>query len=159
MLASPTRPGCWHHDGVPADATDRDVVHARLEALVESAGGRAQVVDRTDAGSGLRVLEVVPEAAGAAGILVEYSAPDEHELWITVADWGEHGDLGWLALLVPAVAAGRIRRLDGSGRHRVEIEVGPGDVRTSTSYDGLRAIGPCPRWRQRAALVEFAPYG
>lgn len=135
-----------------------DVVLAHLETLVRGLGGRARIEDRTEPGSELRVLEVVPDSDGAASITVEYLVGDHDELWTTVAGFNEAGDLDWLALLFRAVAAGRVRRLDGDRRSRLEVEVAPGDVRSSTGYAGIRSLGPRPGWRRRATVVEYAPY-
>ncbi|WP_157371562.1 hypothetical protein [Angustibacter sp. Root456] len=100
----------------------------------------------------------MPDRDGAASITVEYLAGDHDELWTTVAGFCESGDLDWLALLFGACAAGRVGRLDGDRRSRLEVEVAPGDVRGSTRYAGLRSLGPRPGWRRRAVVSEYAAY-
>jgi hypothetical protein len=57
-----------------------------------------------------------------------------------------------------AVVTGRVRILEGSRRHRVEIEISAGDVRHSTSHDLFGGLLSTPGWRRRAKVTEFEPY-
>jgi hypothetical protein len=106
----------------------------------------------------------VPRNPAAAKLTVEHD-PDgddeEEELWITVADEAapeKPGDLEWLEKALRAVFAGRVRLLERSGRHRLEIEVSAGDVRHSTSQYLFRGLLPAPGWRRRARVTQFEPY-
>ena len=115
-------------------------------------------------GAGEECLELLPRNPAAAKLAVEHN-PDgddeDEELWITVADEAapeEPGDLEWLERALRAVVAGRVRLLERSGRHRLEIEVSAGDVRHSTSHYLFRGLLPAPGWRRRARVTQFEPY-
>jgi hypothetical protein len=114
-------------------------------------------------GGGEECIELVPRNPAAAKLAVEHD-PDEddeeEELWITVADEAapEPGDLEWLEKALRAVVAGRVRVMERSGRHRLEIEISAGNVRHSTSHDLFRGLLPAPGWRQRARVTQFEPY-
>jgi hypothetical protein len=134
-----------------------------IARLADELGERATLrVEKL--GGGDECLELVPRNPAAARLAVEHD-PDgddeEEELWITVADEAapeEPGDLEWLEMALRAVIAGRVRVLEGSGRHRVEIEIGAGDVRHSTSHYLLRGLLPAPGWRRHARVTQFEPY-
>jgi hypothetical protein len=129
-----------------------------ITRLADELGERA-TLRAEKLGSGDECLELVPRNPAAASLAVEHD-PDgddeEEELWITVADEPapeEPGDLEWLEMALRAVIAGRVRVLAGSGRHRVEIEIGAGDVRHSTSHYLFRGLLPAPRWRRHARVT------
>ncbi len=101
-------------------------------------------------------FELVPAESAAVSVTVSVDVSDaDSELWITVAGEGEPGDLPWLQKVVDAAVAGNITLLEGRGRRRLEIAIGAGDVRSSTSY-GCGFV-PLP-WRRKARLTRFAPY-
>ncbi len=101
-------------------------------------------------------FDLVPaeSAAVSVSVSVDLTSPGS-ELWITVAGEGEPGDLPSLQKVVEAAIAGKITLLEGRGRRRLEVAVGPGDVRSSTSYG--RGFVPLP-WRRNARFTRFAPY-
>jgi hypothetical protein len=133
-----------------------------ISRLADELGERATLrVEKL--GSGDQCLELVPRNPAGARLAVDHDpdGDEEEELWITVADEAapeELGDLEWLEMALRAVIAGRVRVLEGSGRHRVEIEFGAGDVRHSTSHDLFRGLLPAPGWRRRARVTQFEPY-
>ncbi len=101
-------------------------------------------------------LRLVPAESAAASVSVSLDpANPDSELWISVAEEGEPADLPWLQTVVEAAIAGNISLLEGRGRRRLEIAVGPGDVRSSTSYGS--GFVPLP-WRRNARLTRFAAY-
>jgi hypothetical protein len=115
-------------------------------------------------GGGEECIELVPRNRAAAKLAVEHDPhgdDEEEELWVTVADEAapeEPGDLEWLEKALRAVVAGRVRVLERSGRHRLEIEISAGNVRHSTSYYLVRGLLPAPGWRRRATVTQFEPY-
>lgn len=107
-------------------------------------------------GGGVVEFDLVPARSAAATVSVAVDPVDpDSEMWITVVGDGETGDLSWLLEVVEAAITGNIAILEGRGRRRVEIEVAPGDVRSSTSYG--RGFVPLP-WRRAAQVTRFAPY-
>lgn len=137
--------------------TAMSTVRDLIANVVEQLGDRASLrIDSPD--DGRECIELSPRNPHAAKVTVEYSpANQDEELWIAVEGEGEPGDLGWLEQVVAAAVAGKVRFIEGGGRHRVEITVAPGDVRHSTSYD-LRGCLPAPFWRRRAQVTQFEPY-
>jgi hypothetical protein len=78
---------------------------------------------------------------------------DDDELWITIDDEpvSEPGDLEWLELAVRTAVTGSVRRIDGTGRHRLEIEVGEGRLGGAVRR-GLPDDGPSSSvWRSWSA--------
>lgn len=130
-------------------------VRQLLEQVAAGLGGRA-LLSIESASEGEERIALVPRNPAAATVAVEYSTGEEQELWITVEDEGVSGDLDWLRQVIAAVVSGRVRLVEGRGRHRLEIEVGPNDVRSSTSYD-VRGCLPLP-WRRSARITQYESY-
>jgi hypothetical protein len=129
-----------------------------LEEVASRLGERAALQVEPARGAEERI-ELIPRNEAAAAVLVEYSPRNEdQELYITVAGDSEPGDLDWLHDVVEAAVAGRVRLIEGLGRHRLEIELAPNDVRSSTSYDALGCLLlPLP-WRRWCRIRQFEPY-
>lgn len=121
------------------------------ERLGDRAGLRSVVV-----ADGEVEFDLVPAESAAVSVSVSVDSTDpDSELWITVAGEGEPGDLPWLQKVVEAAIAGNITLLEGRGRRRLEVTVGPGDVRSSTWYGS----GFVPLlWRRNARFTRFASY-
>ncbi|HEX6075957.1 MAG TPA: hypothetical protein VFZ32_11930 [Micromonosporaceae bacterium] len=129
-----------------------------LNQVAEQLGDRASL--RVESLDGDEWIELLPRNPRAAKVAVGYSPLDpDADLWITIADedGGEPGDLEWLEQVSAAAIAGRVRLIEGSGRHLLEVTVASGDVRGSTAYD-LRGCLPAPFWPRRATVTQFEPY-
>ena len=130
-------------------------VRELLEHVAAGLGDRASL-RMESADEGEERISLIPRDPAAATVSVEYSTHSDEELWITVDEEGEFGDLDWLRKVIAAAISGRVRLVEGRGRHRLEVEVGPNDVRSSTSYD-IRGCLPLP-WRRSARTTQYQPY-
>jgi len=129
-------------------------VEEYMREVAERLGERASL--RTVVVDGEVEFELVPTESAAVSVSVSVDPTDsDGELWFTVAGEGEPGDLPWLQKVVHAAISGDITLLEGRGRRRLEIAIGDGEVRSSTSYGS--GFVPLP-WRHKARRTRFAPY-
>jgi len=126
-----------------------------MHAMAERLGAKAEL-RATPVRDGEVEFELVPAEPTAATVTVSVDLTDpDGELWVTVAGEGETGDLLWLRNVVDAAVAGNVTLLEGRGRRRLEIALGPDDVRSTTTYG--RGFVPLP-WRRHARITRFAAY-
>jgi hypothetical protein len=133
-----------------------------IARFAEELGERVTVrVEAVNEGES-EIITLLPTNPAAATVTVEHDPngdDEEDELWLTIADeGGEPADLEWLETALRAVLAGRVKAMEGSGRYRLELELGNGEVRHGTSYFFIRGLLPAPGWRERATVTQFEPY-
>jgi hypothetical protein len=133
-----------------------------IARFADELGERVNVrIETVDGGEG-EIITLLPRNPAAATVTVEHDpdGDDENdELWLTIADdGGEPAYLEWLEPVLPAVFAGRVKTVEGSGRYRLELELSGGDVRHGTSYSFIRGLLPAPGWQGRATATQYEPY-